>query len=514
MAFRTPLELSAGGDLQVIDGGIRSANDFRVAFRRIRGDWERIYEPQIRTVRIALSDEQRKDPDLEAALEAHARTFIIDGMLEALRWVITPSTPAEVTNMIPESQVDALTGVRRYMDYLGYERNIQQPLLVVEAKRPIDFPLPPGGSAEAASEMVSGWLKKPHKAPNEWKEWIPSLRDYVLSVFQHTHVFPVRVAITDGNWLVVFENPQDAFASNGKQHARYIHVFKDSSEIDARYDEVFRFLDQRIVSRSPTEIAPGAIAGTIAPDKVVRLFHGLRLAYRTYEDVGIHLIPTISVMPTILLRSEVGSWIRVARTQDAEPLPYEYAELATHLQKVHDRAQSLLGRVHQQLGRKLAPTPLEELYADEIAFEDMPAVEEVPGFANHFRIVTGESTHFLLAEPTVLNCPYHDFGKSAEQNCQVGTLPILNRSVEQPRTYFTNGQLHHCCHEDVDAAKHVNLTEENAPRSGTRSGRQNDVFCEIAPFEEFLCCRTCCFQRICTATQVLRLPCISLPPAE
>lgn len=68
MALRTPLELSAGGDLPVIDGGIRSANDFRVAFRRIRGDWERIYERQIRTVRIALSDEQRKDPDLEAPL--------------------------------------------------------------------------------------------------------------------------------------------------------------------------------------------------------------------------------------------------------------------------------------------------------------------------------------------------------------------------------------------------------------------------------------------------------------
>ena len=498
----------------MIDGGIRSANDFRVAFRRIRGDYERLYEPQITAVRIALADPQRKDPDLEAALEAHVRTFVIDGMLKALRWVITPSTPTEIANMIPEAQVDALTGVRRYMDYLGYERNVQQPLLVVEAKRPSDFPVPPGGSAESPSEIVSGWLEKPNEAPEDWKKWIPSLRDYVLSVFERTQIFPVRAAITDGDWLVIFEDPKDAFGSNGKQDARYIHVFKDSFEISARYDHVFRLLDQRIVSRSAAEIAPGAIAGAIAPNSVVRLFHGLRLGYSTYEDVGARLIPTISVMPTILLRSETGSWIRVARREDVYPLPYEYPELAAHLRKVHAGAQILLGRVHQQLGRELAPAPLEELYADEIAFEDMPAVEEVPGFANHFRIVTGESTHFLLAEPTVPNCPYHDFGKSTELNCQVGTLPILNRSVERPRTYFINTQLHHCCHEDVDEAKHVNLTEENASRSGIRSGRQNDVFCEIAPFEEYLCCRTCCFQRICTATQVLRLPCISLAPAE
>jgi hypothetical protein len=514
MALRAALELSVGGDLPVIDGGIRSANDFRVAFRRIRGDYDSLFAPQIAAVRTALADPQRKDPDLEASLEAHVRTFVIDGMLKALRWVITPSTPAGITNMIPEAQVDALTGVRRYMDYLGYERNVQQPLLVVEAKRPIDFPVPPGGSTEAASEIVSAWLNKPNKAPNEWKKWIPSLQEYTLSVFERTQVFPVRVAITDGNWLVIFERPKDAFGENGKQDTRYIHVFADSSEINARYDNVFRLLDQRIVSRSSTEIAPGAIAGIIAPESVVRLFHGLRLGYTTYEDVGARLIPTISVMPTILLRSETGSWIRVARRQEVHPLPYEYVELTAHLQKVDAAAQSLLARVHQQLGRNLPPASLEDLYADETGFEDMPAVEEVPESANHFRIVTGESTHFLLAEPTVPHCPYHDFGKSAELHCQAGTLPILNRSIERPRAYFTNTQLHHCCHEDVDEAKHVNLTEENVSRSGVRSGRQNDVFCEIAPFEEYLCCRTCCFQRICTATQVLQLPCTSLPQVK
>jgi hypothetical protein len=514
MALSTSLELPVGGNFPVIDGGGRSAHDFRIAFRKIQGDYDRVYEKQVTAVRVALADPERESPDLEKALEAHVRAYLIDGILKALRWIITPSTPAEITNVIPEAQVDPLTGARRYMDYFGYERTVQQPLLVVEAKRPSEFPVPPGGSTETASAIVSGWIKKPNDAPGEWKKWIPSLREYVISVFEHTAVFPVRTAITDGNWLVIFEYPEDAFGEDGTQDARYVHVFSDKSDVDTRYDLVFRLLDQRMVSRSATEIAPGGIAGLIAPERVVRLFHGLRLGYSTYQDVGARLIPTISVMPTILLRSDTGSWVRIARREEVYPVPYKYAELPAHLQEVRTGAQMLLVRVQQQLDRPLAPAPLEEHYADEIGFEGMPAVEEVLGEQNHFRIVTGQSTHYLLTEPTVPNCPHHDFGKSAELHCQTGTLPILNRSIENPRAYFTNTQLHHCCHDDVDAAKHVNLSEENGPRSGVRSGRLNDVFCEIAPFEEFLCCRTCCFQQICTATQILRLPCPPPPALE
>src|SRR5205085_2164139 len=104
----------------------------------------------------------------------------IDGMLKALRWAIIPSTPAEITNMIPEAQVDSATGVRRYMDYFGYEREVNQPLLIVEAKRPSPFPIPAGGSTETASAEVASWISKPSIAPGEWKKWIPSLQDYVV----------------------------------------------------------------------------------------------------------------------------------------------------------------------------------------------------------------------------------------------------------------------------------------------------------------------------------------------
>jgi hypothetical protein len=495
----------------VSNGAVRSANDFRITYRRLQADYERKYGQKVAEVRAALADPKRKNLDLEDALEAHVRTYLIDGILSALRWQIVSSTPAEIANMIPEAQVDPVTGNRRYMDYFGYEREVNQPLLVVEAKRPSKFPVSPGGSTETASETVSKWLRRPNSAPGEWKQWIPSLQQYVLSVFERTSQFPMRAAITDGNWLVIFEDPGDSFGAAGTRDLRFVHAFTDKADVDDRYDLVFRLLYQRFVSRFAPDVLPGAIAGLIDPAKVVQLLHGLLLRYATSETVG-GLIPTISVTPTILLRSDTGSWIRVARSNDVYVLPYRYSELSTHLQEVRAAAELLLARVHEQLGQRLQPATLDEHYADDEAFEGMPGIEEMQRKSDLFRIVTGRFTHYLLPDPTVPNCPYHDFAKSVELHCQAGELPIINRSIETPRSYFTNTQLHHCCHEDVDAAKHIIISDENKLRCGVRSGRRGDVFCEIAPFDEFLCCRTCCFQQVCTATQVLRLPCV-MPPA-
>jgi hypothetical protein len=492
----------------VSNGAGRSAKDFQIAYRKLQADYDRVYERKVAEVRAVLADPKRSNSDLEEALEAHARTYLIDGTLSALHWVIKSSTPTEITNMIPEAQVDPPGKARRYMDYFGYEREVNQPLLVVEAKRPSKFPVPPGGSTETASITVSKWVEQPDSAPGEWKEWIPSLRNYVVSVFERTGRFPVRAAITDGDWLVIFEETRDAFDPSGAHDARFIHVFTNKGDVDDRYDLVFRLLDQRLVSRFGGEVAPGAIVGLVAPTSVVQLLHGLRLRYATSETVG-NLIPTISVTPTILLKSDTGSWLRVARSEDVYLLPYKYTELSTHLQEVKDAAQDLLNRVHEQLGRKLEPATLEEHYAGG-AFESMPGVEEIYRQSDHFRIATGRYTHYLLSEPTVPDCPHHDFGKSVELHCQAGVLPIINRLIG-PRAYFTNTQLHHCCHEDVDAAKHVIISDENQMRCGVRSGRHGDVFCEIAPFDEFLCCRSCCFQQVCTASEVLRLPCVPPP---
>jgi hypothetical protein len=175
-------------------------------------------------------------------------------------------------------------------------------------------------------------------------------------------------------------------------------------------------------------------------------------------------------------------------------------------QEVREDAERLLARVQHQLNRNLLPATLTEHYADD-AFEAMHGIEELLHEEDQFWIVTGQATHYLLPEPTVPDCPFHDFGRSVEQACQALAFPLINPSIETPRAFFTNSQLHHCCHEDVDGCKHIQITPDNEARCGTRSGRRGDVFCEMAPVDEFLCCRTCAFQQVCTSSEIFRLPC-------
>jgi hypothetical protein len=496
----------------VSNGRGLSANDFRTAFRGITAKYRERFEPQIADLRAKYANPTRQDPRLEQALESHVRTYLIDGMLSALRWVIVPSAPDEIENMIPEAQVDPVKGARRFMDYLGYEHGVDEPLLVVEAKRPTDFPIPANGSMETASALMSKWLANPDTAPASWNEWLPSVRDYVQSVALRTGRFPVRAAITDGNWLVIFERPEDSFAQGGKLNPDFIHVFTSAEEIIERYNRVFELLDEREVSRKAKALPPGAIRGAVDPNRVVSLLHGLRLRYTSSETVG-QPVPTITVMAAILLRSDAGSWFKVAHgvidTESIRFLPYRYEALTEHLEVVRIDAERLLQRVQHWLGRPLQPATLLHHYADD-AFEGMHGIEEIPGREGDFWIVTGQATHFLLSAPQEIVCPFHDFGPARELQRQALESPLINPSIKGPRAFFTNGKAHHCCNEDVSAARHVLIEEQNIERCGTRSGRNKDVFCEIAPVEELLCCRLCAFQQVCSSSDILILPCTAV----
>jgi hypothetical protein len=137
----------------------------------------------------------------------------------------------------------------------------------------------------------------------------------------------------------------------------------------------------------------------------------------------------------------------------------------------------------------------------------MHGVEEIAGREGDYWILTGQNTHFLLSAPEELACAFHDFGRAREQQCQALQNPLINPSIKEPRAFFTNGKAHHCCNEDVSSARHVLIGEENLERCGVRSGRSKDVFCEIAPVEEYLCCRLCAFQEVCSSSDILILPC-------
>ena len=106
-------------------------------------------------------------------------------------------------------------GSRRFMDYLGYENGVDEPLLVVEAKRPTDFPIPANGSMETASALVAKWLADPTSAPGLWNKWLASSQG-LCSISRTSHgSISSTTAITDGNWLLIFEQASGFFAKGG-----------------------------------------------------------------------------------------------------------------------------------------------------------------------------------------------------------------------------------------------------------------------------------------------------------
>lgn len=161
--------------------------------------------------------------------------------------------------------------------------------------------------------------------------------------------------------MIVFERPEDSFAEGAEPNPDFIHVFTSEDEIIAGYNTVFELLDQYQVSRKAEELPPGAIRGAVDPERVVSLMHGLRLRYTLSETVG-HLVPTISVMPVIFLRSDSGSWFKIAhRVVDTEAIRFflfRYDDLEEHLTAVRADSERLLERVRHWLGRPLQPTPV------------------------------------------------------------------------------------------------------------------------------------------------------------
>jgi len=497
------IELSTRGDLPLSYSTQLSATDFRRQFRAIRGDYQSRYGNVLEEARAAFLDPKSYND----ALEAHTRVYRIDRILAALRWNIVSNADEEVANLIPEVQIDPKSGRRRFLDYFGYERTVDRPLLLVEAKR-LNEPIPIkiGGSTEAMSEMVAGWLRDDSAPPHPWDEWIGALRNYLQSVFDRLGVFPRRAAITNGDWLVIFEDPADAFGVNGQRVAALVHVFADADQIDERYERVYKLLAQPRVAQRATEVEPGDLPSLVSTDKVQSLTHGLRLYYARTRTVQ-QDAPVISVLPLILVRSSDKTWIRVAAAGGAIFLPDKYEHLARHLDEIDQAAKQLLDRVNIALGTTLVPLSVETHYADSTSFDAMRGIQEIEGDKDHYIVVTGVMTHYLRHEPQVPNCRYHDIALSREDGLG-GHLPaVLVRSTLSPRAYFVSKEVHHCAHPDVHRMRNAPVTEENRDRSGPRSWGEGNAFCEIAPFEQFLCCRTCSFESVCAKSELLRLPC-------
>ncbi len=479
---------------------VRNADEFLLRFRGISHEYERSFGPALSNLRSQYTGRPEEEV-LNELLEVHARTYYVNAFLAALNWRLDKKPTDGLPNLVPEVPVRSVEkGSIRFLDYLGFESETDRPLLIVETKRPrASLPRAPTPAA-TYSEILSRGLAGDGLI-GEWNEWLDTLRDYVRSIYKKSQEVPRRVVITNGNWLILFLDPADAFLEGGEREPSRIVVFQDRSDIEGRFTEVFRHLEHQQVLGEAPPLTPGELP--FHAQEVDRAMHGLRLRY--VEVTGIYQSnPVIKVAPVIWLRTRYGAWLRV----ESPPREYELArgdaELRAHLSEVQQAAQKLLVEVNKRLDTSLQAYPLTRHYEDEDAFAALSGVREQN--SDEFLLVTGDKTHYLLPDPSVPSCPYHDWQVCQSDGVSSNPEPLVVPSVD-PRSFFASGALHHCAHRDVSTAKASQITATNRARCGPRSGAEGQAFCEIWRFEQHLCCRTCAYEEVCTKAPVFRLPC-------
>ena len=483
---------------------VRNATEFLLKFRSIQNDYLKLFASHIERVRLEYTGTPSQS-NVDIILEHHVREYVVNAVLDALNWRMDQNLKDDLPNLIPEASVRSQqTGTIRRLDYLGLEKDTDKPLLIVETKRP-SAKLPYLHGAFNHSEVIVRGLKG-QDLGSEWNRWLADVKDYVSSVHEQTQNVPRRIVITNGDWLVLFLNPSDSFLDTGTFNSAAVNVFTDSLDIEGRYSELFNNLEHGSVLDKTPLLIPGELAFHLEGSTLDRVMHGLRLRY--IDQSGLYKTkPVIMVAPVLFLRSKYGSWLGVENPPNEYEIPPARGELQKHLEHLESAGRDLLNKVNRYLGTTLKPSPLSRHHDDEDTFLSLHGIVDCSNDAcNEYIVVTGDETHYLLQNPSIQDCPYHDWSTCNEQNVASTSGPIVKPSVEL-RSFFVSGEMHHCAHRDVESAKAAKITSANRMRCGQRSGQDGDAFCEIWRFEQHLCCRTCAFEKVCTKTDVFQLPC-------
>lgn len=487
------------------------SGQFRDKFSTLRLEYEQFFQREIQRIRTKASNNPTGQPSpvVDECLENHARTYILNGMFEALNWPLKCVDGLPL--FIPEAPIESLErGSRRFLDYLGLSPTNQKPLIVIEAKRP-NLKLP---SNENLPELISSYLRG-ETLGSIWDEILNTMKDYIKSVFNKYNYSPHRAVITNGNWLILFLNPLQTFVNNDSDSGIII-VYYDYSEILSKASEVWAYLEYtNVAGKTETRVFNiGELPFQIETSKIKKITLGLKLIYCEIPT-QYKVRPQINVLPIILIALYNDTWICLQRNfHPGFDLPHKYEKLTNHLQEVDTFSHDLLEELFLFINCRFDISPLSEHYEQDIKFfDDFKGVNNVSIYpyegVQKFILITGTMTHFLRETPTISGCRFHEWKNSKSENVAALESPIVMANVFQPKSFFTDGQDQHCTHVIVRDVKVSQLNPDNRQRIGLRSNPDGAAFCEIIQFEEFLCCRTCVFEDECLKGCHVNFPCDS-----
>ncbi len=477
---------------------------------RFKGALEKLIKGFIETMRptaaVPYVGIKTVDP-----LEHTTRADFIDNFLIALGWNLK-KLGGEV---IEEARVKDETTL--FLDYLGVNPDTRAPLLIVEAKA-WSKPIVARSEAAAANEgkstsytpatLIAAAVEHCKKggsidtspATAEWARWIAKLRDYVRGVESESRHVISRAALTSGQWLVIFADPENAFIKDGDVNKADILVYS-LKEFVEKSDAIFDHLAyDKIIQNPPAYIWPSRLHAYLSARSTKAVYRALWLRR---QEGGAHfrVHPQLYLYAAAVLERDDGALVTVLDEQSENPVPHEMGEITDHFHAVQAASDQLLDAIRQEIGSLPEASGVEQFPG----FILPPTIGAIGGVvpprvgtktevlkswsarAGEFLLVTGATAHFLLREPTIVPCAGHDWVRCKALGHNKGTGPIVSRSV-QPVSFFISGEDHHCAHRMVHDRR-----EERCP---------------ILAFEEFLCCRACCLQKLCwLAAELGRLPC-------
>jgi hypothetical protein len=506
---------------------VRNASQFKKEICAIRCFYDEKVKPLIiknRAIYTSIPSnidpkvfEAQAEANFEGLLEAHMRRYFIDAFLKALNWQFEQE---DIRNLIQEFPIQSSSeDVVRFLDYFGMDENKEKALLILETKKPSSkLPLPVGNRSgslprgKSFESIIISSLSGNSELTVEWQEWLNTLCNYSQSVKYKSGHSPKRVVITNGDWLIIFSNPEDTFCSECPSLGN-VHVYENWTKVEEQYNKIFELLEYYEVLGKAPPLSLGEVGFYLRSTELDRAMFGLRLMYLEEPEFYLDSSPVIKVVPVIFIRSINGVWFRVEAQNSTHILtiPNKSDFLQEHLESFHQKALELLDKVNAKLGATLKCKSLAEHYADQDLFDKLTPIVKVTNNSDKYEeylITTGDKTHYLLKEPTVPNCPYHSWDNSHSEGYAAGAHPVKRAQIRDPRTIFVTDSQHHCSHQDIRLAKDSKITFENRDQCGPRSGKDQEAFCEIWKFEQHLCCRTCVFEAVCTKAAVFQgLPC-------
>jgi hypothetical protein len=457
-------------------------------------------------IRAELEGSRRVDParPLEL-LERRTRRFLIDGILSALDWDVADPAVIREEARAASGAKDAL-----FFDYLGLRTTDEAPVLIVEAKHAdLAPPKPKWGTAKAPNPTAEHLSKElaiikggsgTSRSNAEWSSYLKDLRTYVGALGNVGRTTLRRVVITSGRWLIIFNDPDDAFIKEGIPDTSAILFFASTEEMQEGVERLYWTLHRKcLIDDLPLVVSVTDALKWMSGDRITSYLRAVFVATRRI-GATIRDYPARVLYPALVLETE-SRWFVIV---DSDARRFEELtdvdDISPMLQELQRRGDALEGRVRSLIGNagspgSLAdfpglPNPLSRGPFAPVILEAEPdsLVGRVARTASRKRLVyakhdagagsevvavTGEEWFYKLDHPLGPACDFHGWREAKLAGVSVDDAPGQYSDI----SFTSNTQVRHCANGDHRAVR--------------------SRHCHLRVIETHLCCRSCVYQREC-----------------